>query len=304
MSVAPQLPHVRPLAPHEAEEAGEVLFLAFGAVYAQRGFRPPFPSADAGTWLVRAYLELDPTGAVVALQGSRIAGVGFVHVRGAAASIGPVAARPGAPPGIGRAVMERLLAIADAAGARSVRLFQDAFNPRSFALYAKLGFVAAETVVYTVAEPARPAAVPQLQGGARVREIRPRDLPALLALDRELLLADRALDFSLILDGGGGLALWRGPRVDAFLFVREGAARVALAPGAARDAADLLALAAIAAEQHAGRALSARVASHPASLVRGMFALGFRVDHLGNLMVRGETRREGAHLHAMFPESL
>src|SRR5207248_3432309 len=134
------LPQVRPLGPDDAAEAGAILHAAFGAVYDQRGFRPPFPSAEAGAWLARAYLDLDPEGAVAAARGSHLDGVGFVHVRGEVASIGPVASRPGAPSGVGRAIMERLCAIADAAGARSVRLFQDAFNPRSFALYARLGF--------------------------------------------------------------------------------------------------------------------------------------------------------------------
>src|SRR5689334_9964818 len=102
MSIAPQLPQVRPLFLSDVDAAGAVLHDAFRSVYADRGFRPPFPSPEAGAWLARAYLDLEPGGAVAVARGNRIDGVGFVHLRGPAASIGPVAARPGAPGGVGR----------------------------------------------------------------------------------------------------------------------------------------------------------------------------------------------------------
>jgi len=202
--------------------------------------------------------------------------------------------------------MDRLCAIADASGARTIRLFQDAFNPRSFALYAKLGFVAREVVGYAVADAVRavrPAAL-GIEPGGRVRDLRARDLEAVLRLDRELAGADRRIDFELILSAGSGFALVRGGEITAFLFVREGSARVALAPGAARRAGDLLALVTHASAEFPARALSARVPASPPELTRAMLALGFRLDHLGNLMVRGEDTRMGAHLYAMFPESL
>jgi len=223
------------------------------------------------------------------------------------ASIGPVAARPGAPGGTGRAIMERLLALADEAGARTVRLFQDAFNPDSFALYAKLGFAAREAVAYAVVDRARaarnaPAAAAAPAG--RIRQLKTRDLEAVLRLDKSLGGADRRVDFQLILQAGVAFGLVRGGDLTGFLFVREGAARVALAPGAAREPLDLLALVAHAAAEFPGRALSARVPAAPPELLRALLGLGFHVDHLGNLMVRGADVRSGTHLHAMFPESL
>ena len=47
-------------------------------------------------WLCRAYLDLDPDGCALAEQQRHAMGVGFAHRRGPVASIGPLAARPGA----------------------------------------------------------------------------------------------------------------------------------------------------------------------------------------------------------------
>ncbi|MCA1480973.1 GNAT family N-acetyltransferase, partial [Bradyrhizobium sp. NBAIM08] len=124
---------VRALAGADLADTGRLLHEAFARVTRAHGFTPPFASAEEGERLARAYLHLDPEGAVVAEDGSAIVGCGFVHLRGRVASIGPVAAAPRAVPGVGNAVMQRLLTIAR--DAPSVRLFQDAFNARSFALY-------------------------------------------------------------------------------------------------------------------------------------------------------------------------
>jgi hypothetical protein len=305
MSIAPTPPRTRPLALKDVEEAGDILYQAFGAVYAERGFRPPFPSPEAGAWLARAYLDLDPGGAVAAERGARLAGVGFVHLRGAVASIGPVASRPGAPEGTGRAIMDSLIAIADRGGARTQRLFQDAFNPRSFALYGKLGFEPKEVVAYAVCDPGAPRRAPAPRPGVALRELDLDHLDDLGRIDRKLSGADRRADFDLILRSGGGWGLFAGADLRAFLLYREGASRVALAPAAAAsDPADLVTLVAFAASRFPDRALSARLPTAPPDLLRPLLQMGFRIDHLGNLMVRGPEPRSGFHLHSMFPESL
>jgi GNAT superfamily N-acetyltransferase len=305
MSIAPTPPRTRPLVLKDVEEAGDILYQAFGAVYAERGFRPPFPSPEAGAWLARAYLDLDPQGAVVAERGLRLSGVGFVHVRGAVASIGPVASRPGAPDGTGRAIMEALLAIAERAGARTQRLFQDSFNPRSFALYSKLGFEPREVVAYGVCDTTALRRAPAPRPGISLRELDAGDLDELGRFDVALSGGDRRGDFELILRSGGGFALFADGRMRAFLLYREGASRVALAPAAAaHDPADLVTLVAHAASRFADRALSARLPAAPSALLTPLLEMGFAIDHLGNLMVRGPELRQGWHLHSMFPESL
>ena len=151
----------------DVESAAEILFDAFGSVYRRRGHNPPFPTLDSAAWLCRAYLDLDPAGCVVGFSGARMVGVGFAHPRGAVTSIGPLAARPGAPAGVARSLMRELAALTP--GSASFRLFQDAFNPDSFGLYTRLGYVVADVAPYLLAEKLEPPAAGQVSAAARPR---------------------------------------------------------------------------------------------------------------------------------------
>ena len=134
----------------DVDAAAGILFDAFGAAYRRRGHAPPFPTRESAAWLCRAYIDLDPEGCALARSASEIVGVGFAHPRGAVTSIGPLASRPGAPAGVARALMSELGGIA--AGSSSVRLFQDSFNPDSFGLYTRLGYVVSDVAPYLLAE--------------------------------------------------------------------------------------------------------------------------------------------------------
>src|SRR5262245_5337454 len=96
---------IRRLEHRDVEAAAAILFEAFGSVYRQRGHTPPFPNLESAAWLCRAYLDLDPDGCALAEDQGMPVGVGFAHPRGGVASIGPLAARPGVRPGVGRALM-------------------------------------------------------------------------------------------------------------------------------------------------------------------------------------------------------
>ena len=128
------------------------------AVYRQRGHVPPFPTRDSAGWLCRAYMDLDPAGCAIARVGSDAVGVGFAHPRGPVTSIGPLASRSGAPAGVARALMAELARVS--VPAISHRLFQDAFNPDSFGLYARLGYVVTDVAPYLLADRMVPAPNP------------------------------------------------------------------------------------------------------------------------------------------------
>ena len=153
----------------DIDAASEILFDAFGAVYRQRGHVPPFPTRDSAAWLCRAYLDLDPEGCAIAWAGTEAVGVGFAHPRGAVTSIGPLAARPGAAAGVARALMAELGRVA--AQSSSLRLFQDSFNPDSFGLYARLGYMVADVAPYLLAE----KMTPPTGAAPGVRALRPDD---------------------------------------------------------------------------------------------------------------------------------
>jgi hypothetical protein len=286
----------------DVEEAAAILFDAFGVVYRQRGHVPPFPTRESAAWLCRAYLDLDPTGCVVARVGGETVGVGFAHPRGPVTSIGPLAARPGAQPGVARALMAELARPGDAS--TSARLFQDAFNPDSFGLYARLGYVVTDVAPYLLAErmvaPGKPP-----DEHRRLRMLRSDDLAAVERYDRSRGGADRRADFALLASTGSGFVVedTRG-EIGGFLFYRSLPARVVIGPGTAENEdvmGDLIDAVAFAVP---GRAAVIRAsAANPSVLLRA-FARGFRVDHLGNLMVKGPYRAPPAQLYALFPESL
>ena len=185
----------------DVDAAAGILFDAFGAAYRRRGHAPPFPTRESAAWLCRAYIDLDPEGCALARSASEIVGVGFAHPRGAVTSIGPLASRPGAPAGVARALMSELGGIA--AGSSSVRLFQDSFNPDSFGLYTRLGYVVSDVAPYLLAEKLEPPAATD----PRVRPLVAADLPVVERYDRARTGADRRRDLALLASTRRGLHL-------------------------------------------------------------------------------------------------
>jgi hypothetical protein len=291
-------PIVRRLEPRDAEAAGSIVFEAFGAVYRQRGHTPPFPSLDSAVWLCRAYLDLDPEGCALAeVQGFAV-GVGFAHLRGAVASIGPLAARPGARPGVGRALMAHLHELA--ANAASVRLFQDSFNPDSFGLYARLGYRIVDVAPYLLASRLSPPA----QRNPAVRILIGADLEAIKRYDLARTGADRSPDLKLLATTGNGLVIEQRGALAGYLFFRSLPSRVIVGPALA-DTPELVAdLIDAVADTLPDRAAVIRASGAAPVVVRRAFERGFRVDHLGNLMVRGTYDPPPAQLYSLFPESL
>jgi hypothetical protein len=285
----------------DVDAAAGILFDAFGAAYRRRGHAPPFPTRESAAWLCRAYIDLDPEGCALARSASEIVGVGFAHPRGAVTSIGPLASRPGAPAGVARALMSELGGIA--AGSSSVRLFQDSFNPDSFGLYTRLGYVVSDVAPYLLAEKLEPPAATD----PRVRPLVASDLPVVERYDRARTGADRRRDLALLASTGGGFiyqAEARGEAIGGYLFFRALPARVVIGPAVAESAEMLAALVDGVAASLPGRAAVIRASAAAPALLRRAFDRGFLVDHLGNLMVRGPYVPPPAQLYALFPESL
>jgi hypothetical protein len=285
----------------DVDAAAGILFDAFGSVYRRRGHAPPFPTRDSAAWLCRAYLDLDPEGCALAWSASEAVGVGFAHVRGAVTSIGPLAARPGARPGVARALMAELGKLAS--GSTSLRLFQDSFNPDSFGLYTRLGYTVADVAPYLLAEQLVP---PEQAVPAGIRPLAPADLGQLERYDRIRTGADRRADLALLASTGGGFVAEGGApgTVSGYLFFRTLPARVVVGPGVAESAEVMADLVDAVAAALPGRAAVIRASGASPAVLQRSFARGFRVDHLGNLMVRGPYHPPPTQLYALFPESL
>jgi hypothetical protein len=289
---------VRRLEHRDVDAAAAILFDAFGAVYRQRGHTPPFPNIESAAWLCRAYLDLDAEGCALAeLQGAAV-GVGFAHPRGSVASIGPLASRPGARSGVGRALMGHFRRLT--ARCTSIRLFQDSFNPDSFGLYTRLGYSVVDVAPYLLAS----RLVPPRQRPAGVRPLTPGDLAAVERYDAARTGAERGRDLALLSSTGSGLVCEKDGIVAAYLFYRSLPARVIVGPAVAESAGLLADLVDAVADALPGRAAVIRASAGTPIVLQRAFERGFRVDHLGNLMVAGAYSAPPAQLYALFPESL
>lgn len=145
--------HIRAAEPLDAEPCGRVIYEAFAHIADRHGFPPDFPSANAAAELAQALIANPSTFGVVAEVEGRVVGSNFLTEGDPIRGVGPITVAPEVQGGgIGRQLMQAVLA--RASGAVGVRLLQDAFNMRSIALYASLGFAVREPVLVMAGRPA------------------------------------------------------------------------------------------------------------------------------------------------------
>ena len=138
---------LRPGSPDDAAACGQICFEAFGSISAAHGFPSDFPSPEVATGLVGMMLGHPGFYSVVAEVDGEVVGSNFLDERSPIVGIGPITVAPGVQDGgIGRALMDDVLARAVDTGAPGVRLLQSAYHGRSLALYSKLGFSVRETL--------------------------------------------------------------------------------------------------------------------------------------------------------------
>jgi predicted N-acetyltransferase YhbS len=175
-TVAPPALRLRPIRPEDGGIVARIVYEAFAGVHDHHRFPRDFPTLEAAEGLVDAFIANPGIWGVVAERDGRIVGSNFLDERGSVRGVGPITVDPGVQDsGVGRRLME---AVMDrSAGAEGIRLLQDAFNTRSMALYASLGFEITDPMALMrgrvdVAPPA----------GYDVRALAHDDLPAAAAL--------------------------------------------------------------------------------------------------------------------------
>jgi predicted N-acetyltransferase YhbS len=138
---------LRPGTPEDAEACGRICYDAFATLAAAHGFACDFPSPAAATGLVSALLAHPGIYGVVAEADGAVVGSNFLDERAAIAGVGPITVDPAVKDGaVGRHLMVAVLDRAAERDKAGVRLVQAAYNTRSLALYAKLGFEVRETL--------------------------------------------------------------------------------------------------------------------------------------------------------------
>lgn len=166
-----------------------VFYDSFAAI-AERHAMPiePIAPAFAAGAMHHHFLATPGIAGVVAERDGEVVGLAFCDERDPVAGIGPVSVAPGVQDaGVGRALMEALLAREAERGAVGVRLVQTAYHYRSFALYAKLGFAARELLTVFNGQPPG-VAVP----GTTVRPATEADVASCAALCRAVHGHDRS----------------------------------------------------------------------------------------------------------------
>jgi len=129
----------------DAAACGEICFEAFNRISASHGFPCDFPGREAGVGLLSMMFSHPNFYCVVAEVDGRLVGSNCMDERSPIAGIGPITVDPnGQNSGVGRKLMEAVMARASERRVAGVRLVQAAFHNRSLSLYTNLGFDARE----------------------------------------------------------------------------------------------------------------------------------------------------------------
>jgi predicted N-acetyltransferase YhbS len=132
---------LRPVRPDDATTCGRICYEAFKSIADRHNFSPDFSSADAGIQLLTMLASNPGFHGVVAEKDGRIVGSNFLDERSTIGGIGPITVDPVVQDGgIGRRLMQHVLARVAEKGRPGVRLVQSAYHNRSLSLYTKLGF--------------------------------------------------------------------------------------------------------------------------------------------------------------------
>jgi predicted N-acetyltransferase YhbS len=170
-----------PAAPHHVSELGRICFEAFRDIATRHGSPPDFPTAAIGQRIIDYMVQRpeDYYGVVALVDGAPV-GSNFLSRLDPVAGVGPITVDLGFQGrGIGRALMENVLAYARRSDVECVRLVQDSFNMASLSLYAALGFEVKEAVALLQAAPA-------VVADPTIRPLTEADLPTVAALSSRI----------------------------------------------------------------------------------------------------------------------
>ncbi|HEX8912492.1 MAG TPA: GNAT family N-acetyltransferase, partial [Humisphaera sp.] len=202
---------LRPGRPGDADALADICYTAFATLNARHHFPPDFTNRDVATGLMVFLLGNPNAFSVVAEQGGRIVGSNFLWTGDPIAGVGPITVAHEAQGGVGRRLMEAVLARAAEIGQPNVRLVQSAFNLTSMSLYTKLGFDVREPLACMNGKP--PAvAFP----GYAVRPATPEDAAACADLCRRVHGHDRTGDLMGGVAQGLAKVVEHGGRIVAY----------------------------------------------------------------------------------------
>jgi len=282
---------IREAVPGDTGEVARIMYEAFRRFHESRGFAPDFPDIEAATRVAAGQIE-DPTRyGVVALSNGRIVGSNFLTEDDPIQGVGPISVDPDIQDsGVGRLLMQAVIKRGEKA--RGIRLLQDAFNTKSMALYASLGFRVREPLVVMTGRPRE-----GLSTGVRVRPMTSADLIAADNLARRVHGYARAAELRAALVRGTPVVLERSGRITAYMTMPS---LWMLNHGVAETWADLTALL-LGAGAVSDDPIGFLTPIRNAELFNWCLGQGFTVVKPMTLMTRGEyTEPRGAWIPSVF----
>lgn len=179
---------IRPAEEEDVRPCAEIMYRAFKDIAEQHNFPPDFPHTDAASDMLGMMMEAPKFDSFVAEEAGEPVGSIFLSRRSPVGGISVLTVKPEAQDrGIGRSLMEHGMDHLGEQGHTRQQLCQAAYHNRSLCLYAKLGFVATESLSNMTYEPIE-AEVP----GRQVRPATDEDAAACNALCRQVHGFDRA----------------------------------------------------------------------------------------------------------------
>jgi len=204
-----------PAGSQHVSDIGRICYEAFKEVQEAHGFAPDFPTVDVARQVLGMLVERNDFYGVVAVLDGQTVGSNFLALMDPVAGLGPITIdRSCQGRGVGRALMEDVIAFARRNNIEQVRLFQDSFNVISLSLYASLGFDVKEAAAFMQAEPAAEA-------DESVRPIVETDLPAIEELSKRIYKSSRRNEVAAAAPYG----------FEAFLREQQGRVTAYLIPG-------------------------------------------------------------------------
>ena len=289
---------IRHMTKTDLDRVGQVLFEAFNDNASKHGYASRMQSVQEGTSWAWAMLRHGHSEILVAEAGDKVAGICCLNPRGEHGGIGPVAvASAYQGNGIGRQLMDTVLARAD--DLRSVRLFQEAFNPASFSLYYSFDLLPVAELLDLFLD----AGVRESGPCDQVSAATAAELDAIHAYDLPRSKLDRRADLAYYAKWGKVFVYRVRSQVRGYLACLPGARSVQLGPLVAEGEEEAARLFQCAASVFRERSCQTRVMAKDRSLVRSLAGMGFKLYCLDILMVRGAWR-PGPSVEAFgrFPE--
>jgi GNAT superfamily N-acetyltransferase len=203
---------IRKARSEDAEVCGRICYEAFTKISNEHAFPPDFPSVAVATGVLSTMFSHPGFYCVVAESGGQILGSNCLDERSEIAGVGPITIDPAIQnKGVGRALMEAVLARSRQRDCRGTRLLQAAFHNRSLSLYTKLGF--------DTREPISAMQGPAIKGqisGYSVRSARVPDLEECNRLCQDVHGHDRSGELRDAIEQGSAVVAERDGRIVAY----------------------------------------------------------------------------------------